>query len=219
MLLNHIIFHISLQESILFLLWHDIITIIIDRQRGKEMVKNQWWKANYINTRDWLLDKYEVFNLSPQEGILVLMIDLLNHERKPISLEVLAEKCNLSLDETDRALNILCSKKYLSIQVNQNSVEFDLSGLYNEEKEKPIDAFSQSTFDLFESEFARLLSKSELERLSEWVMTYDEKLVVYALREAVMYKNLNFNYINKILLDWKKKGVTVETLEQRNETE
>ncbi len=183
------------------------------------MKKNQWWKANYINTRDWLLDQYENFNLSAQEGIIILMIDLLNAEKKPLSLEILAEKCNLSLDETDRVLNILCSKKYLSIQVKKNSVEFDLSGLYTAENEKPIDAFSQSTFDLFESEFARLLSKSELERLSEWVMTYDEKLVVYALREAVMYKNLNFNYINKILLDWKKKGVTVETLEHKNETE
>lgn len=183
------------------------------------MKKNQWWKENYINTRDWLLDKYETFNLSPQEGIVILMIDLLNAEKKSISLEILAEKCRMSPDETDRTLNILCSKRYLSIKVREKNVEFDLEGLYTSENEKPIDAFTQSTFDLFENEFARPLRKSELERLSEWVMTYDEKLVIYALREAVMYKNMSFNYINKILLEWKKKGITAESLEHKNETE
>ena len=183
------------------------------------MEKNQWWKASYIHTRDWVLNKYEQFNLSPQEGILVLMIDLLNAENLPISLDILAKKSCMSLDECDKALNMLCSKKYLFIQVKESCVEFDLSGLYTAECEKPIDAFSQSTFDLFENEFARPLTKSELQRLSEWVMKYDEKLVVYALREAIMYKKLNFNYINKILVEWEKKGITVNTFEQEVESE
>ena len=183
------------------------------------MNKKQWWKESYVNTRDWILDKYEIFNLSPQEGILVLIIDFLNAKNIPISLEVLAEKSCMSLELCDKALNMLCAKKYLIIQVKESHIEFDLSGLYSADCEKPMDVFNQSIFDLYESEFARPLTKSESQRLSEWITSYDEKLIVYALREAIMYKKISFNYISKILADWEKKGITVESFEQKIEGE
>lgn len=181
------------------------------------MEKSQWWKAAYVNTREWILDHYEEFNLSAQEGIVVLMIDFFNANGKLLTLESLAKQCNMSLDDVDRVLNILCAKRYLSIKVKANAVEFDLSGLYSAENENQPDLCSGSVFDLFESEFSRPLSNAELQRLSEWVMKYDEKLVIYALREALMYQKLSFNYINKILIEWEKKGITVSTLEKNDE--
>ncbi len=46
-------------------------------------------------------------------------------------------------------------------------------------------AFDQSLFDLFESEFGRPLSQMELQRMADWLKDYEQKLICYALREAL----------------------------------
>ena len=58
---------------------------------------------------------------------------------------------------------------------------------------------NDNVFGLFETEFKRPLSSSELIRLSDWINQYDEEQVVLALRSASIQKVFNFDYINRIL--------------------
>lgn len=72
-------------------------------------------------------------------------------------------------------------------------------------------------FELFETEFKRPLTQVELMRLSDWSREYDQQLIIYALREASINKASSFNYIDKILCEWKRKGMTAEMYEERED--
>ena len=54
--------------------------------------------------------------------------------------------------------------------------------------------------------------QKELMMLSEWIRKYDNELIIYALREAAIYRKLNIKYIDTILSRWEKQGITVEKL-------
>src|SRR5699024_5492414 len=70
---------------------------------------------------------------------------------------------------------------------------------------------------LFEQEFARALSPFEIEMINAWLDDdqFLPSLIKAALREAVLMGKLNFKYIDRILREWKKKGV--QTVEQARE--
>lgn len=70
-----------------------------------------------------------------------------------------------------------------------------------------------SLFDLFESELARTISSSECQRLAEWSEQYDDQLIRYALRESLIQGKRNFDYIDRILMNWEKAGFTAEQYE------
>lgn len=70
-------------------------------------------------------------------------------------------------------------------------------------------------FELFEDEFKRPLTQIEIKRLFDWQQEHDEQLVVYALREASINNAYSFNYIDKILCEWQRKGMTAEKYEER----
>lgn len=70
-------------------------------------------------------------------------------------------------------------------------------------------------FELFETEFKRPLTQIELQKLSDWSREYDQQLIVYSLREASINNAFSFNYIDKILCEWQRKGMTAEKYEER----
>lgn len=70
-----------------------------------------------------------------------------------------------------------------------------------------------SLFELFESELARTISSSECQRLAEWSEQYDDQLIRYALRESLIQGKRNFDYIDRILMNWEKAGFTAEQYE------
>ena len=45
-------------------------------------------------------------------------------------------------------------------------------------------------------------------------MEYDQTLIVYALREAMTKNKRSFDYIDRILLDWKRRGFSAEDYER-----
>ena len=69
-------------------------------------------------------------------------------------------------------------------------------------------------YDVFESEFARPLNQTEMQMLSDWIKCFDSKLILYALKEASMYRSLNMNYISRILESWQQKGITSTMVEE-----
>lgn len=63
-------------------------------------------------------------------------------------------------------------------------------------------------YHVFEKEFGRPLSPMEIAQIQKWVEdTNNEKIVLEALRRAVLMGKHNFKYIDSILLEWKKNNL------------
>src|SRR5699024_10038094 len=76
-------------------------------------------------------------------------------------------------------------------------------------------------FIMFEKEFGRPISPFEIEMINTWldVDKLNTNLILAALREAVLMGKLNFKYIDRILGEWKKKGIyTVHQAQEASNT-
>ena len=161
-----------------------------------------WYKQIHVHRRDWILDHYHQLELSPVEFLVVSFIDLANQKNESISNDYLIEKTNLTSQEIDQTINSLIKKKYLLIRATRKQVEFDLSEMFIKDFNSEI---KNEMLDSFESEFGRPLSMVELESLNQIVKLYDEKLVIYSLRQASLRNKLNMSYIERILQNETKK--------------
>lgn len=72
---------------------------------------------------------------------------------------------------------------------------------------------TENLFNIFEEEFGRPLSQREMQTISEWVQKLDSKLILYALKEASIYRRMSIEYIQRILQSWTSKGFTPEDIE------
>lgn len=66
--------------------------------------------------------------------------------------------------------------------------------------------------DLIQHEFKRPLSSFESEKILYWYKKLGYKFIEHALREAVIYRKLDINYIDKVLARWVNEDITLEML-------
>ncbi|GLC87000.1 DnaD domain-containing protein [Lysinibacillus piscis] len=88
------------------------------------------------------------------------------------------------------------------------------------DQQHTIEALRQeegAVFRLFEEEMGRLLSPLELEKISYWLDEdkHSPALIKEALKEAVFAGKLSIRYIDRVLLEWKKKNITTPQNAQR----
>ena len=174
----------------------------------------KWYEQKFVNRRDWILENCQLLGLDSNEFQLVMLIDFLNEHHEPISMETLHRKTGMSLDEVDRTISVLCAKKYLEIRASAANVCFSLNGMFETDVARSERILDSSLFSVFEGEFGRPLSNQEMEKISDWNRTTDKKMIIYALREASAYQKLNVAYIDRILSDWKNKGLTLQQIEE-----
>jgi DNA replication protein len=175
-----------------------------------------------------LLTSYTSLGLNEKDVMVILQIQrfLQKNNNFPTPYE-LADP--LTIDETECAniLRKLIQKNLLAIEQQKNEKNiiievYSLAPLLEKlYAAKPSKENMEGTiFILFEQEFGRPLSPFEIETINAWL---DEdklapSLIKAGLRESVLMGKLNFKYIDRILRDWKKKGIrTVE--EARNESQ
>ncbi len=158
----------------------------------------EWYKQNHIRRDIWIMEHFKDLELSMQELHIVLYIEFLNSIQKQVTLPLLSEYSKLDLYTVDSILNTLMEKKYLIISKKENKIGFEIDGIFMDSKP---DTVIKDLFDLYEHEFKRPLSQNEMMMLSDWRKKYDEKDIVNALREASILKKLNFNYIDRILIN------------------
>lgn len=174
----------------------------------------KWYEQKYVNRRDWMIDHYETFNLSASEGIVCLAIDFLNTHRISITYDILSNKTNLKADEIDQVIALLVAKNYLEVRATAKGLEFNLHGLFDSDASNIKKVAHESVYDLYEQSFGRPLTNTEMEKINDWMKLVDSKLMVYALKEAVLYGKINLAYIDAILRDWQKKGVTSANIQK-----
>lgn len=159
-----------------------------------------------------LLINYKKLNISSQE--LVLIIYFIGND--DFDLEKLCYDLDIKGYEVLNLIDSLSKKNILKLKkrTNNNICEeyVCLDELYNklslllinDKQEEKI-----TIYDEFEKEFGRTLSPMEYEIIGAYMDSgFTEELVIAALKEAVYNGVTNLRYIDKILYDWKKKGIT-----------
>ena len=161
-----------------------------------------------------LLNNYKLLNITDEE-LIIIMVIISYGDRVLYNPEKFAKEINTSRQNVMKIINNLCNKSILTIDIekkNYKSYEYisldllygKLANIFYNVEEKEIDT---SIFTVFESELGRTLSPMEYEKIKEWITSGNsEELVASALKEAVMNGVNNFNYIDRILDTWKKKG-------------
>ena len=164
-----------------------------------------------------IFNNYKRLNITEEElVILIFIIDLGNKIR--YNPDIFVNELNIEKFKVMELINSLYEKKLINIIVEKNEFnkteEFILLdllynkilNLFKETKDNNIE--NTDIFSIFESEFGRTLSPMEYEIIKGWVSeTFSYELIVEALKEAVYNQVTNLNYIDKILYEWKKKGI------------
>lgn len=184
---------------------------------------------NQLQIPTKLLTTYKTLGLNEQEVMVILQIHRFFHEQNdfPTPAE-LSSYLTINEKECADILRKLIQKKLLIIEElendqNQFSEAYCLNPLWEKlyiikkPENKQEEQVEGSIFILFEQEFGRPLSPFEIETINAWL---DEDkiapaLIKAGLRESVLMGKLNFKYIDRILRDWKKKGI--HSVEQARE--
>lgn len=131
--------------------------------------------------------------------------------------EELAQHLTISSEECSTLLRQLIQRDLLAIEEDPEnsrikesySLEPIWEKLFLPEEKKEEDQPIGELFQRFEREFGRPISPFEIEMINNWLDEdkYEISLIYAALREAVLMSKLNFKYIDRILLEWRKKGI------------
>ncbi len=175
-----------------------------------EMTKMNW-NAPYINRRIWILEHLDLLHTNANETLLLLLIDYYNQCKKAISHEEFSKKLKLDVDEIEDLFTSLSDKGYLSIEFEKGQIYFNIEGIFSDSSQG--EGLNRSLIEKFEESFGRGLSSSEMQRILNMASIYDERRVVCALNEAVVYDKLSLDYIERILQSWMQKGLSVEDVE------
>ncbi len=158
------------------------------------------YKEKYFNRRNWILDNIQRLNLTSNETVVILMIDLLNEFNEKINIDILSKKCNLTKEEIDDVISSLNNKGFLDIR-QQKGIYFDIDQIFKTTNNMIEDS---NLYEIFEQEFGKTLSRNETNTIAEWQRIYDYSSIIAALREAIINKKMSFKYIGTILANGEK---------------
>ena len=182
---------------------------------------------NLLKSKDVYLPKLLLLNykkLKLNEAELIIIIFLINsNEYNP---KIISDAMGIKLPLLLEMIALLEEKGILKIKLEKiNNIQVEvanLDGLYEKlalilmgektsEKESTI-------YDTFEQELGRTLSPIEYELVGEWLNNNSEEILKLALKEATYNGVSNFRYIDRIIHEWKKKGIkTREDVLKNNE--
>lgn len=186
---------------------------------------------NQIQIPTKLLVNYKSLGLNEQDVMVILQIHRFSQEQIDFPTPAqIAIHLTVSEEECANILRKLIQQGLLAIEElkndrNQLSEAYSLNPLweklFQDHEDNTKDNEEEligNTFILFEQEFGRPITPFEIEMINTW-LDVDEiapELIKAGLRESVLMGKLNFTYIDRILRDWKKKGI--RTVEQARES-
>ena len=169
-----------------------------------------------------LLSNYKDLKINEKE--LIVLIYMLNDNSNLFNPGKISEELNLKLPEVLEIIEKLNNADLITINTEKNNGVLeeivDLSNFYkklaylivNKEKVESVNEGKKTNiYDDFEREFGRTLSPIEYELISGWLENeFSEEIILCALKEAVFNGVSNLRYIDKILYEWKKKGINTK---------
>ena len=71
-----------------------------------------------------------------------------------------------------------------------------------------INSNTTTIYEYVEQNFGRPLSPTEVQKIENWLLSYDPSIIKYAVEVATLNNKRTFNYVNGILNNWKTAGYT-----------
>lgn len=173
-----------------------------------------------IDAIDWrmiLVDNYKKLGLNENELSIILVTNSLIQKGVDfITPDLISLKMTLDFQEVDSCFTNLIRKDILTltgtdkIQVSIESLKKKLIEIFYEELKKetslPSSKDEDDIYALFENEFGRALSKVEVNTINEWFEQGNTTATIKeALNAAILAKVKTIRYIDKILLEWKRR--------------
>ena len=169
---------------------------------------------------DWrmiLVDNYKKLGLNENELSIILVTNSLIQKGVDfITPDIVALKMTLDFQEIDSCFTNLIKKDILTIdgtnkiQVSIEPLKKRLIEIFYEEIKKETDVPSSKDqndiFVLFETEFGRALSQFEVNTINDWFEQGNSIATIKeALNVATLAKVKTIRYIDKVLLEWKRR--------------
>lgn len=167
-----------------------------------------------------ILKYYKKLNITEEE--LIVLICLINKGQKsPYDPNLFTEELGMNKYQAMQLITDLQEKNIIDVKLETNKygkkeeyIYTDL--LYNkiysillddnnvQEEKTP----SKDIYLKFENELGRTISPAEVELINEWMKDgTTEELIEEALKEAVYNNVRNLKYIDRIIYNWKSKGI------------
>ena len=171
-----------------------------------------------------LIKDYTKLNINETELVILLKLVLISSETSEMpSFEAIAQETSLDENQVAALIQGLIQKNILTVTVGhsdqQYSEHFSLTPL-DEQLSELADKMSNNDsiekqmnftqlFERFEVQFGRPLTPIEMQTLTHWIDTdhHSVGLIHAAMDEAVVHDKISFKYIDRILLNWKKRNV------------
>ena len=170
----------------------------------------------------YLLKNYKKLKLELNEFVfLMYLYDLGN--KALFNPNRFCEDLNLELMEVMTLVGELTDKGFIKVDVIKNEKgimeelvildgffdKLSLIALEDVNKEDKVDVENSNIFELIEKEFGRTLSSMEYEIIKAWLeQGFSEELIKEVLKEAVFSGVSNLRYMDTILYEWNKNGIT-----------
>lgn len=161
-----------------------------------------------VDFQKLLILKAKSLHLSDQQCYVLLLIMTLDEIGvKPITPLQISKICSLSVQKLDDILMSLVDKHWISRQNGSLNLK-PLQRLLLDQNEQSTDQ-DIDLVGIFEDAFGRSLSQREVQLINSLkCQGYDDEMIVDALNESVKSGVITFRYIEKILDNWARYGVT-----------
>lgn len=168
----------------------------------------------------YFLKNYKKFDINSDE-FLFLMYLYNNGNDFSFNPDKISDDLGYDIATIMTLINDLSDKNLLKVDVKKNEKGFmedvvSLDGFFNKLKMTVVSEVNESNnnndstiFEMIEKEFGRTLSPIEFEIIKAWTESnFSDEIIKEAIKEAVFNGVPNLKYIDKILFEWNKKGIT-----------
>ena len=171
-----------------------------------------------------LLRTYKKLNISEEE--LLVLICLINKGEKSIyNPNMFTLELDMDKYKAMQLLNDLTEKNIIDIKLENNKygkkeeyIYIDLlykkiyALLIDKEIEEESTTCNKDIYLKFENELGRTISPAEIELINDWMNDgITKELMEEALKEAVLNNVRNLKYIDRIIYNWKSKGLKTKS--------
>ena len=196
-----------------------------------------WTEQLQITIPQLFFKHYSELNIQDDEALIIL--HLLTFEQEGIDFPTpndLMQRTNFQLTAISQIIQRLMQKGF--VEISQSTDESGrlaekysiyplwerLLDLLQSKAQQQVSTANKldeaKIFQLFEQELGRLLSPMEIETIGMW-MDLDQhspEIIKAALKEAVLADKVNLRYIDRILIEWKKRNIkTLAQIEKHSE--
>ena len=159
----------------------------------------KWYKESYFNRKNWILENFDKLNLTNDELVLILIIELCKESKKQITYDFLTSKLRMSIKDIDKIIASLVNKQYLSLSTNSKGLVLDIDNIFEFDVEKYEVSENMDLYDILSDLFGKPLTPGELQKVNDLLNEYSKKDILEAVRIAEANRKLKLNYIEGIL--------------------